>query len=92
MKEDLFDDNCHELTILRWFRDKYVSKDDVDEYHKIAPGIVEKIDVLDNGSDVYMDIYNNVIAVCVMLIEDKEYDKAYQVYKDCVLSLKSKYL
>lgn len=36
-----FDDNCEELTILRWFRDNFVSNDDVAHYYAVAPVIVE---------------------------------------------------
>lgn len=42
MYADSFDDNCYELTTLRWFRDTYVSKDDIDKYYNIAPRIVKK--------------------------------------------------
>ena len=92
MYSDSFDDNCYELTTLRWFRDTYVSKDDIDKYYNIAPRIVKKIDVLDNASDVYEKIYKKVIAVCVKAIEDNEYDKAYKIYKDCIIELESKYM
>ena len=28
--QDEFDDNCHELTVLRWFRDNFVSDENVE--------------------------------------------------------------
>ena len=42
MKHQLkyFDDNCYELTTLRWFRDKFVTKSDIQYYYQIAPIIV----------------------------------------------------
>lgn len=92
MQADLFNDDCYELKTLRWFRDKYVSREDIDRYYNIAPHIVNKIDTLDNSFGVYKEIYKRVIAVCVKAIEDKEYDKAYQVYKDCILELEAKYM
>ena len=36
-----FDDNCYELKVLRWFRDNFVSKEDIEHYYKMAPYIVE---------------------------------------------------
>ena len=36
-----FDDNCYELTVLRWFRDNFVSKEDIKHYYEVAPIIVE---------------------------------------------------
>ena len=38
-----FDDNCHELMVLRWFRDNFVSLPDRFHYYKVAPKIVERI-------------------------------------------------
>ena len=35
-----FDDNCYELQVLRWFRDNFVSIEDVNHYYKTAPAIV----------------------------------------------------
>lgn len=43
-KQD-FNDSCHELTILRWFRDNFVSLPDKFHYYKVAPQIVEGIDI-----------------------------------------------
>lgn len=42
MKSD-FDDNRNELMTLRWFRDNFVSKEDILHYYEVAPIIVEKI-------------------------------------------------
>ena len=30
--QEKFDDNCYELTVLRWFRDNFVSKEDIQHY------------------------------------------------------------
>lgn len=90
--EDKFDDNCHELTILRWFRDNFVSKMDVEHYYKIAPLIVESIDRLSNCNSIYNDIYENVILTCVSAIENKDYDFAYARYKSSVLELEEKFV
>ena len=41
--QEKFDDNCYELTVLRWFRDNFVSKEDIKHYYEVAPIIVENI-------------------------------------------------
>lgn len=90
MKQN-FDDNCYELRTLRWFRDNYVSKDDIKHYYEVAPKIVKSIDLRCDSNMIYKQIYNNVVSVCVNLIEDKKYDDAYRTYRDAVLKLESNY-
>ena len=41
--QEKFDDNCYELTVLRWFRDNFVPKEDIEHYYEVAPIIVEAI-------------------------------------------------
>jgi hypothetical protein len=90
--QNKFDDNCYELTTLRWFRDNFVSKEDIELYYKKAPLIVEAIENTPNNNSVYNDIYENVIVPCVRAIENKEYASAYKRYKDNILSLEKKYI
>lgn len=94
MKEysEEFDDNCYELRLLRWFRDKFVSKEDIEHYYYVAPGIVSQIDKQPNCSAIYRDIYEKVISVCVKAIENKSYEMAYDVYRQSVLDLEKKYV
>ena len=33
--QENFDDNCYELTVLRWFRDNFVSKEDIEHYYEV---------------------------------------------------------
>lgn len=89
---DTFDDNCYELTTLRWFRDNFVSKEDIEHYYIVAPLIVQSINKLSNSKGIYSDIYQNVISVCLSAIEHKNYDFAYKKYKDSVLELESKFV
>lgn len=90
--KDNFDDNCHELTLLRWFRDKYVSKEDIEHYYEIAPRIVEAIEKSPNKDKVYSDIFKKVILSCVSAIENKNYEFAYKRYKSSVLELEESFL
>ncbi len=91
MREN-FDDNCYELDILRWFRDNCISESDKKEYYLKAPIIVEKINNQDNANEIYKDIYDNVISLCVSAIECGKYDFAYQTYKNCILGLEENYV
>ena len=86
-KMDSFDDNCEELTILRWFRDAFVSKEDVEHYYKTAPIVVDSINKKENNKKIYDYIYDNVVNVCVNAIKKGDYDFAYNRYKSSILAL-----
>lgn len=86
-----FDDKCYELQILRWFRDNFVSQEDIEHYYKTAPMIVAEIDKQLNSDNIYADIYQNVIIVCVRAIEQKNYDLAYNIYKENILNLEEQF-
>ena len=66
--QENFDDNCEELMILRWFRDKFVSQEDIEHYYKTAPIIVEAIDEIEDNNSIYNYIYNNIVNACVVAI------------------------
>ncbi len=83
----LFDDNCYELTVLRWFRDNYVSKEDIEHYYTTAPIIVESINNEKENDIIYNYIYDNIVDVCVSAIEKGNYEFAYNRYKSSILSL-----
>lgn len=87
-----FDDNCYELTVLRWFRDNFVSKEDIKHYYKTAPMIVSAIENDINSDMVYDYIYDNVVDACVEAIEKGDYEFAYNRYKNSILSLEQTYL
>ena len=86
-----FDDKCYELEVLRWFRDNFVSKEDVDHYYKTAPIIVEAINNSENPNAAYEYIYNNIVAYCVERIKNGNYEAAYNRYKNSVLALEETY-
>lgn len=90
--QENFDDNCIELMILRWFRDNFVSKDDIIHYYEVAPIIVEKINALSDSKKFYTWIYENVISKCVDAIKRCDYEFAYNRYKNSVLALEEKFL
>lgn len=84
---DDFDDNCYELTMLRWFRDNYVSVEDIKHYYEVAPIIVDTINNYEESEIIYDFIYDRIVSYCVQQIEQGNYDKVYQRYKDSVLAL-----
>ena len=86
-----FDDNCYELTILRWFRDNFVSEQDIAHYYQTAPIIVNAIDRENDSNRIYKQIYQEVIAKCVNAIENENYDFAYERYQNSILALEEKY-
>lgn len=86
-----FDDNCYELTLLRWFRDNFVSNEDIKHYYEVAPIIVENINKEEKSNIIYDYIYDNVVDYCVEQIKQGNYNKAYSRYKNSVLSLEEQF-
>jgi len=86
-KMEEFDDNCEELTILRWFRDNFVTKEDIEHYYNVAPIIVREINESKNSNFVYNYIYENIVSVCVESIKNGDYQFAYHRYKSSILAL-----
>lgn len=86
-----FKDDCYELTVLRWFRDNFVSKEDIKHYYSVAPLIVESIEMEEKKDIIYDYIYDNVVDYCVNQIENGNYENAYLRYKDSILCLENTY-
>ena len=89
--QEKFDDNCYELTVLRWFRDNFVSKEDIEHYYEVAPIIVENINKEEKANIIYDYIYDNIVDYCVEQIEQGIYDKAYSRYRNSVLTLEEQF-
>lgn len=90
--QEAFDDGCYELTVLRWFRDNFVSEEDIKQYYQYAPEIVAMIDTDNNANVIYDYIYDTIVADCVEAIENGDYNFAYERYKKGFLSLKKGFL
>jgi len=86
-----FDDNCEELTTLRWFRDNFVSEEDIKHYYKTAPVIVAAIEEINDNDKIYNYIYEHVVNACVKAIKAGNYDFAYDRYKSSILSLEDEF-
>lgn len=86
-----FDDKCYELDILRWFRDKFVSEEDISHYYQTAPVIVKAINMQPNFQEIYLSIYQNIVLFCVRAIEQEKFAVAYTKYKESILYLEEIY-
>lgn len=89
-------DDCEELRTLRLFRDRYMlpspeMKKDVEEYYRVAPGIVTAIDRSEDPAAVWQKIYDELIVPCVRLIKGGDYEQTYRKYKDYTVMLKKKF-
>ncbi len=89
--QEKFADNCEELTILRNFRDSFVSAEDIDHYYKMAPIIVEVINNIENNDAIYEYIYQNIVKVCVNAIKKGDYEFKYNRYKSSVITLEEQF-
>lgn len=77
-------DNSEELTTLREFRDKYVKSlsngaELIEEYYKIAPGLIKAIDESKTPDEFYDYIFS-VIDLCVDLINSDRNEIALAEY------------
>ena len=86
-----FDDKCYELSVLRWFRDYYVSAEDREHYYETSPIIVSAINQSPDKDLVYNYIYDYVVDKCINLLEEEEYFEVYDLYKKSILVLEEKF-
>lgn len=89
-------DDSEELQLLRKFRDSYMNttddlRNDVSEYYKVAPEIVERINSQRNFYQIYMEIYEKMIAPCIKALKRSEYTETYRIYKKGFLDLKKRF-
>lgn len=84
-----FDDKCSELEVLRWFRDNYCTKEEVEHYYKVAPKIVSHINSRNNSDEFYEYIYNALILRSIMAIGNNDFDLAHKIYTKHVQALES---
>ena len=85
-------DDCVELTTMRVFRDTWLSlqpggKEDIQEYYRFAPEIVQAINAREDAQEVYQTIYEQVVAPCVELIRAQSNKAAWALYKASAISL-----
>lgn len=90
-------DDCEALNILRDFRDSYMMKneemrEDIYRYYTFAPRIVQRINRQDDSSNIWAEIYENLVKPTVEYIKTGDYEKAYFLYKEYTLHLETIFL
>ena len=87
-------DDCEQLTVLRKFRDGYLSKvDDGDmirDYYAFAPLIVDSVNRSDRKDETYLSILRMVNS-CVQFIRKGKPSKALKAYSQCYIRLKQEF-
>ena len=86
-----FNDKSYELNILRWFRDNFVSIEDIQHYYEVAPIIVDAINREKHSNIIYDYIYDNIVDYCVKQILIGNYENAYIRYKSSALALEENF-
>lgn len=90
-------DNCHEMEILRKYRDELVKEDEefrakILEYYRKAPLIVQHIEHDKEKDSVLEGLYQDMILPCVSLLENGQTEEAKTRYLDSYEKLVRKYL
>ncbi|MBQ2920695.1 MAG: hypothetical protein IJE58_05890 [Oscillospiraceae bacterium] len=85
-------DDCHELTVLRDFRDNWLKQHPngvtlIAHYYEVAPRIVEAIDKLENRLEIWDGVYREMVVPCVKMIEMGRYLEALELYRTHTLKL-----
>jgi hypothetical protein len=89
-------DNCYELTVIRNFRDTWLTNQCdgpslINEYYKIAPLIVAFLDNNDDKDSIYKLIKNSYIDPCIRYIEQNKFFNCKIRYIEMVNFLKELY-
>ena len=89
-------DDCYELTAFRKFRDEWLinqadGRSLIDEYYRIAPAIVEKINKLTDAAQIYKNIWTNYLKPCLKLIESGENSACKAKYVEMVRYLQKRF-
>ena len=90
-------DDCRELTVLRRFRDGWLSRQeggaaDIQEYYRTAPAIVAAIHRREDAPVIWERLYQELVAPCVTLIESGQMKEAYVLYRSTAEKLKEVYM
>lgn len=89
-------DNCEELTIMRSFRDEWLRKqpggiERIEEYYRVAPGVVKSIDQQADRLSIYQRIYQDYILPCVEHVKAKDFAESERIYVQMIDTLISQY-
>ena len=87
-------DDCEELTVLRQYRDGYLrhrpgGAEEIREYYRIAPRIVETVNARENAGEIWNRVYEEMVLPCVRMIRSGAMEDAFRLYKGYSLKLAS---
>lgn len=87
-------DDCYELTMLRLFRDGWLAVQPggetlIQQYYRIAPSIVKKLNIAQHRDIIYQNIWNHYIVPCVKMIEQKSFQACFKLYKNMVYDIQN---
>jgi hypothetical protein len=91
------DDDCYELSAFRGFRDKFLRNEPdgeelIDEYYRTTPKIVEAIDERSDAEQIYCQIWEDYLSLCLEEIEEGDYKACKKRYIRMIRSLQEEYL
>jgi hypothetical protein len=83
--------------IFRKFRDEYMLSDIessplVEMYYYVSPALVEAIQNTGTAKEIYISLYENEISKCNLLIADKKYNEAKELFEETMDKLMQQYL
>lgn len=89
-------DDCYELTAFRSFRDDWLACQPdgdalIQEYYKIAPAIVRKINQCKNAKEIYKSIWEKYLSVCLEYIKSNDNARCKEKYVMMVEELRHKF-
>jgi hypothetical protein len=89
-------DDCAELVTLRKFRDEYVRQlpnggKIIDEYYRIAPAIVRKINERPDHEEVFAALFRQIEKAVQLICERRDAD-AFVHYVEVIKRLKKEYM
>jgi len=89
-------DDCYELTAFRRFRDTYMLESEdrrskVEEYYRIAPVIVNSIQMNPDADQRYQAIWTEYLQPCLAALEEGRMEACENLYTGMVYTMKSQY-
>lgn len=89
-------DDCYELTLLRNYRDGYLTAQPdgpevIREYYDVAPTIVKRINRMDNREEIYRDIWDTYLNPCISMIENHQMEECKDLYIKMIRTLQETY-
>lgn len=89
-------DDCHELVVLRMFRDTHLTQRPdgsqmVERYYEVAPRILAAIQAEPDALDVLRRLFADLVVPSVSLIEAGRYEDAVALYRGVVTDLEGQY-